>query len=989
MNSNGYPISGIGGEDGVTTDDVVSLDDTSKIELGSGVINFLAPSVQIAGVPIIDINSGVSNPMLADLDCNGFNLTDVGEINGANISLLQTNIATLNTKTFYINTPLSLNGTIFDNNIYSDGFIKNGGTNQQYLMADGSALQYSANSGNSNFYLYTSSQTITISPGAGQITYNNANQSLATVVYISHITRDNIDIEVYFKQLSTLNEVYIQDQNLSENFIQYNITGTPTITVNNKVAIPVQVRISGGDGALTFGPNHPVLISFFTNAVEADIRISAVEGKTQNITSNTTTNNINRSLNMLITSSDAVAIRSTDLLTNYAIWSSLGFEFYRSLNMNARPITNVSSISISSGLGSEFLKADGTLDGTAYATASGLSGYLPLIGGTMSGNLVMGNNNINGVNELYATSVVGGEIITNTIYDQSYTNSINLTPTYITLNAPRVDLFGPIDMFNHSITNISTASILGAGDVFTVKNSSSADLFKINQTAIQCSATINMNSNKITALGEPTDAKDAGTKNYIDTANNLKLSLAGGTMTGALLMNNNNISGVGNFTLFNSTSNGIAYFGGGFLANANKDFFIQIGGTSIQAMITQISLSAGNTIRLSSGEWTENVTCFNQNYTICGAPCAMYNQMTQIVGNFNIGSTLASSIQTRIRLKDLKIIGNLVFNNDAVYQQLRTYIDNCDISGTITFPTSVVNTSGLGIYFTNCSFSGSNNPLCTIPNQALYTIYFTDCTFNSQPITNNLSAGNFSRLIFTNCSILPSLSLGNCVLNGLNASAVVSSLTAGSITLGGASTSFLKGNGSLDTTSYLPRTGGTMTGPIDMGTQNITNGGNFTANSFIRSGGSSSQFLKADGSIDSVSYPQLFTGTFTMTWDGGGGVSSTQTIYYTKIGSPLGVGMVTLRFNAFSVTIGGTSRASIVSSSPISAPGVSFTPNANQGFQLMAVPIRFNNAAVGLGWMEINTAGNLNIYGPQIGNYWTAGTTNCGLNNICSITYST
>ena len=60
---------------------------------------------------------------------------------------------------------------------------------------------------------------------------------------------------------------------------------------------------------------------------------------------------------------------------------------------------------------------------------------------------------------------------------------------------------------------------------------------------------------------------------------------------------------------------------------------------------------------------------------------------------------------------------------------------------------------------------------------------FYICTFNGQAITNNLAA--FTRLIFSDCGSLPSLSLGFCVLNELYGPTVASSLSAGSITLGG------------------------------------------------------------------------------------------------------------------------------------------------------------------------------------------------------------
>ena len=67
---------------------------------------------------------------------------------------------------------------------------------------------------------------------------------------------------------------------------------------------------------------------------------------------------------------------------------------------------------------------------------------------------------------------------------------------------------------------------------------------------------------------------------------------------------------------------------------------------------------------------------------------------------------------------------------------------------------------------------------------------------------------------------------------------------------GGTSSQFLKADGSVDSNtyaisssldSYLPIAGGTLTGSL-------------TAPSFIKSGGTSGQFLKADGSVDSNTY---------------------------------------------------------------------------------------------------------------------------------------
>jgi hypothetical protein len=49
----------------------------------------------------------------------------------------------------------------------------------------------------------------------------------------------------------------------------------------------------------------------------------------------------------------------------------------------------------------------------------------------------------------------------------------------------------------------------------------------------------------ITNLSTPTNAGDAATKGYVDTADALKLNLSGGTMSGAIAMGNNKITGLG------------------------------------------------------------------------------------------------------------------------------------------------------------------------------------------------------------------------------------------------------------------------------------------------------------------------------------------------------------------------------------------------------------------------------------------------------------
>jgi hypothetical protein len=81
-------------------------------------------------------------------------------------------------------------------------------------------------------------------------------------------------------------------------------------------------------------------------------------------------------------------------------------------------------------------------------------------------------------------------------------------------------------------------------------------------------------------------------------------------------------------------------------------------------------------------------------------------------------------------------------------------------------------------------------------------------------------------------------------------------ITANSFTkAGGTSTQFLKADGSVDSTTYATAASLTSYVPYTGASTNVNLGANnITANSFIKVGGTSAQFLKADGSVDSTSY---------------------------------------------------------------------------------------------------------------------------------------
>lgn len=359
----------------------------------------------VKGDGTLDSSTLVANPSFVNFEIIGADLITNSIINDDQAFSINLTTAVIHNG--------SGNVLLVDSSIESISFNKTGGTNIEYLMADGSTLTQSATSGNSNFYLYDNTNSTTdITPISGEVIINSLVNSTATIVYISHITRDNIDVEVFWKFINTLTELYLQDQTLSTNYIQYNITAAPTITVGDKIAIPVTVVNSAGTGATSFGVNHNILVSFFTNNLEVDTRLSNVETKTQSQTATSLQTTFRGQTvikekvgiltpHTLIINCDDTSIGpriiSTDggptlkplelSCTNFNL-NCEGFNNIRcAAGQNIALIGNVNNIGYTitsnkfitnGGLVSQFVKGNGTLDSTAY---------LPLSGGTLTGNV--------------------------------------------------------------------------------------------------------------------------------------------------------------------------------------------------------------------------------------------------------------------------------------------------------------------------------------------------------------------------------------------------------------------------------------------------------------------------------------------------------------------------------------------------------------------------------------------------------------------------
>ena len=392
---------------------------TSDLSIGAFDITGLPNSQTLIGVnnlvidntnKLINVTSASVLPSITNID-GLIRVTEVSleklssPLQTSYVDLLEGGISITSTTLTFNTDPILT--TPYTNEIEATSFKKTGGTAQEYLMANGTSLQYSANSGNSNFYLYKSHINATSPPPAsGFVYYNNANQSLATTIYISHLTNDNFDIEVFFTNISQLSDVYLQDKTNSSNFIRYNITANPTIIVGSHIAISVTNFSNGGTGASSFGVNQDILVSFFTNAIETDSRITAIENKTVN--------------------QSAVSGTSTTFSGTSGVIAS--------------------KFSIPSGTTAQFLKANGDIDSKTYIEAGPINNSsVPYINTT--GAVASSNSNLYvqaGVNTIQSAldAIISGNARSIQLSSGSFIENITLSKQNYLLVGASCPLFG-------------------------------------------------------------------------------------------------------------------------------------------------------------------------------------------------------------------------------------------------------------------------------------------------------------------------------------------------------------------------------------------------------------------------------------------------------------------------------------------------------------------------------------------------------------------
>jgi hypothetical protein len=128
------------------------------------------------------------------------------------------------------------------------------------------------NGQSSSYFLYKAkANQYTNNPDHGYILWNNATQTGATAIHINHMTKDNLDVDIFLGLIRQGSNLIIQHQTNSAEYQTWDVTGTPTLVAgaNNYWIVPVSLINS----TVSFTNNTDIFV-----AVSADSGTSGSSG---------------------------------------------------------------------------------------------------------------------------------------------------------------------------------------------------------------------------------------------------------------------------------------------------------------------------------------------------------------------------------------------------------------------------------------------------------------------------------------------------------------------------------------------------------------------------------------------------------------------------------------------------------------------------------------------------------------------------------------
>lgn len=544
-----------------------------------------------------------------------------------------------------------------------------------------------------------------------------------------------------------------------------------------------------------------------------------------------------------------------------------------STGLNVSGVATANSFVKSGGTSTQFLKADGSVDSNIYITSSLLGGYLPLSGGTMTGSITIPtpNNILNPTSYSYIpnTSSPFAQGTTNySSHDWSaYTAPTQETTvdgtTWVsaTLSTKLFDAYpSPTSV---QVINMATPLF---GTRWTWNNVTYSYITKVLITYSYTGAIPTGLTQTVETSPNGTTWTNVGTSTGYDSVSPIIFSIPTVGANPWLRVTIKSTTGTG-YVNANSVQLWTNRLGD---QGKSKWNYLPFSWDYNKKLIA----NTVNADQAYIGKWVDNATYARMGHV-------SYNTSTGFgylqTSDGRVFASSNTSVTVRIGAADLLTTtsaGNTLLGTTTIGSGtgiLKTTSGVVSIAGLSDLPGGPYLPLSGGtmtgrIYSTKSGFSLTNAAISLESLQPTIAFRETDSVVNSRCWNigteyNSLTISSYddtysAGIRALQCYRAPSSGRISLFLGDMTTTDVFVPLSVGGILKADATTGKLgiasAGDFPIFTGGYLPLSGGTLTGLLK-GTS-VSASGNITATSFVKSGGTSTQFLKADGSVDANSY---------------------------------------------------------------------------------------------------------------------------------------